>query len=131
MSPARLGGDERCWYFKDEEPKEYEFKAAPNIRGFSDYYTQHAAYNPEVLEECPDCFLHCDLSTHECCVMGTALARLENTPVFSMYWYYYSHQSLRCPAYVVARRHRVFLDTPIVIRGLKFSFDGWKGICAS
>ena len=45
--------------------KMYDFKAAPNIKGFSDYYPD-LTVPFEVLEECPDCFLYCDLSTHSC-----------------------------------------------------------------
>ena len=113
----------------DNDIKEkYEFKAAPNIKGFSDYYPQRTAY---LYEECIHCGLYCTLKEHECHVMSTALVRIEHTPIFSIYWYYYCHQDMWCPSFIVRRRFLILYSVSITIRGIKIHTEGWRGVYGS
>jgi hypothetical protein len=60
-----------------------------------------------------------------------ALVRLEDTPVFSIFWYYYLHQEMYCPPWIVYRRYFVISELPVRIRNMKVDIEQWRGVYGS
>lgn len=58
-----------------------------------------------------------------------ALVRWEDVPTFKMYWYFFTHQNMRCPRFVVTRI--IWTHPRVVLRGIKFATADWRGISGS
>lgn len=54
-----------------------------------------------------------------------SLVRLSDTPIFAMYWWFFTHQNWRCPSFIVYR-----IPPIVVIRDVRASGD-WVGTYGS